>query len=64
MKTLPGTKLVTAAEIQEGDIILKDDGSYYATVEEKYFDPDGIWLNDGHSEGYVDSSTKYLIEWE
>jgi hypothetical protein len=63
MKTLPGTRMLPASELKEGDILLKDDGSYYATVAEKYFDIDGLWLDDGYNMGYVSENTQYLIEW-
>lgn len=62
--TLSGTKRVNANQLQNGDIILNDDGSYHSTVYDVYRDSDGVWLEDGLTMGYLDEYTQFLIEWD
>lgn len=65
MKTLPGTRLVNANQLQIGDILLNDDGSYDSTVEDVFTDYDDsgkTWLDTGDTMGYLSSHQKFLIE--
>ena len=64
MHSLSGTKYVNASQLEVGDIILNDDGSYYSTVIAAYWDDGDLWLDDGHNMGYIDPYTQYLIEWD
>lgn len=64
MKTLPGTRLVYATQLQVGDTIVETDtGAYDTTVEDVFTDSDGTWLDTGDTVGYLDSRTEFLIEW-
>jgi hypothetical protein len=63
LKRLPGTKFVSPAELEIGDIILNDDGSFYGTVEDVFTDSYGTWVDDSYNVGYVSENVQYLIEW-
>ena len=52
-----------ADELEIGNILLNDDGTYQDTVLDKYDDPgDGIWLETVFTEGYVEPDMMFNVD--
>ena len=65
MKTPPGTRPVTANQLQIGDVLVNDDGTFDEEVLDvfvDYGDSSKTWLETATTMGYLSSYQNFLIE--